>query len=352
MKYSISGIQQVGVGVTDVKEAWAWYREYLGMDIRIFEDASIAGLMLPYTGNEPRERYAVLAFNLQGGGGFEIWQHTGRKPVYADEPHQLGDTGILITKVKSYDLEAAHCYLVRKGIGTLSGIQKDPSGRKFFFLKDPWGNIFQLCESEDFFHTRRPISNGGVSGVVIGVSDIEKSFRVYRDLLGYDQTVYDINGHFADLEYIEGSEGRFRRVLLRHSKPRKGAFSPLLGNTEIELVQSLDREPRQIYRDRMWGDPGFIHLCFDINGMDDLRETCKSHGFPFTVDSAKSFDMGEAAGHFSYIEDADGTLIEFVEAHRIPIVKKLGWYLNLRKRNPEKPLPGWMLRAMRFNRVK
>ncbi len=352
MKYSIAGIQQVGVGVTDVNEAWAWYRACLGMDIRIFEDASIAGLMLPYTGGEPRERHAILAFNLQGGGGFEIWQHTGRTPEYPSDTHRLGDTGIHITRVKSYNIEEVHCFLVRKGIATLSAMQKDPSGRKHFFLTDPWGNIFQLTESDDFFHTRRPHNNGGVSGVVIGVSDMEKSFKVYRDLLGYDQVVYDLNGHFMDFEYVDGSEGRFRRVLLRHSQPRKGAFSPLLGDSEIELIQSLDREPLQIYRDRMWGDPGFIHLCFDINGMDVLRKTCTEHGFPFTVDSSSSFDMGEAAGHFSYIEDPDGTLIEFVETHKIPVIKKLGWYLDLRKRNPEKPLPGWMLRAMRFNRVK
>ena len=33
--------------------------------------------------------------------------------------------------------------------------------------------------------------------------------------------------------------------------------------------------------------------------------------------------MGEAAGHFSYIQDPDGTLIEFVETHKVPILKKL-----------------------------
>ena len=62
--------------------------------------------------------------------------------------------------------------------------------------------------------------------------------------------------------------------------------------------------------------------------------------------------MGEAAGHFSYIADPDGTLIEFVETHKIPIMKKMGWYLNLKNRNPEKSLPTWMIKALRFNRVK
>ena len=103
----------------------------------------------------------------------------------------------------------------------------------------------------------------------------------------------------------------------------------MFGPTEIELVMTLGRKPKKIFKDRLWGDLGFIHLCFDILGMKTLKEECKAKGFPFTVDSdihpsGKPFDMGEAAGHFSYIEDPDGTLIEFVETHKIPVIQKNG----------------------------
>ena len=142
--------------------------------------------------------------------------------------------------------------------------------------------------------------------------------------------------------------------MLTHSHARKGGFSRLLGPSQIELVslQDTTTAPRKIYENRFWGDLGFIHLCFDIVGMKQMEEKCKDNGFPFTIDSSKSFDMGEAAGHFSYIEDPDGTLIEFVETHKIPILKKIGWYLDLRKRKPEKPLPNWMLKALALNRVR
>jgi hypothetical protein len=62
--------------------------------------------------------------------------------------------------------------------------------------------------------------------------------------------------------------------------------------------------------------------------------------------------MGEAAGHWSYLEDPDGTLIEFVETKKIPLMKKWNWYLNLEKRDPHKPLPRWLIGAMGMNRVK
>jgi hypothetical protein len=86
--------------------------------------------------------------------------------------------------------------------------------------------------------------------------------------------------------------------------------------------------------------------------MNLLREECREKGYPFTVDAGDTFDIGEASGAFSYTEDPDGTLIEFVETHKIPILKKLGLYLNLRNRKPEKSLPRWILKAISFNRVK
>jgi hypothetical protein len=86
--------------------------------------------------------------------------------------------------------------------------------------------------------------------------------------------------------------------------------------------------------------------------MSGLAERCAEAGFAFTVDSSNSFDMGKAAGHFTYCEDPDGTLIEFVETHKVPIFEKLGLYLNLRKRNPSKPLPRWMVKMLSLNRVR
>jgi hypothetical protein len=65
-----------------------------------------------------------------------------------------------------------------------------------------------------------------------------------------------------------------------------------------------------------------------------------------------SFDMGDAAGQFAYIEDPDGTLIEFVETHKVPIMKKLGLAINLKNRNPEKALPKFILKALSVMRVK
>jgi len=352
----ISGIQQVGIGVANTREAWNWYREYFGMDIKIFEESAVADLMRRYTGGEPRKRHAALAMNLQGGGGFEIWQFTERKPSAPANLIRIGDLGIYSTKIKSRDVRLTYADFKLKGLDT-SEIAKDPEGKEIFFVKDPYGNIFQIVEGFSWFKRERKKTTGAAYGAIIGVSDIDKAIKLYSGILNYDRFVYDISGTFDDLKGLPGGGRKFRRILLRHSFPRPGFLSRLLGPSEIELIQVIDDKPEKIFKDRYWGDLGFIHLCYDIQGMDALRIECKSKGFPFTVDSDSSldtdtFDMGEAAGHFAYIEDPDGTLIEFVETHKIPIIKSLGWYLNLRERNPHNPLPNFILKALKYSRVK
>ncbi len=354
MPDKINGIQQLGVGVENVHEAWKWYRQHFSMDIRMFEEEAVAELMLAHTEGKPRKRHAVLALNMRGGGGFEIWQHKGKKPEYPAFEIRLGDLGINIGILKTDNVDAAYQKFSKSGLNLLCPNQKDPDKNDHFYLKDIYGNIWEVKNEKDVFRKKEKSVSGGVLGVVIGVKNMEESLKVYQDILKYDQVVYDKTGTFKDFENLPGGKSQFRRILLKHSDIKEGAFSPFFGPSVIELVQVLDREPRDIFEGRIWGDPGFIHLCFDINGINKLREKVKEMGYPFTVDSARaleSFDMGEAAGSFAYIQAPEGTLIEFVETHRIPLIQKLGWYLDFRKRG-HRPLPNWMLKLFRFKRVK
>lgn len=350
MEKIISGIQQVGIGIPDVHEAWTWYRKHFGMDIPVFEEAAVSALMLPYTGGKVHERHAILAINMKGGGGFEIWQYTSRKPVPASFEIKLGDLGIFAAKIKTTDVLKTYEFLKEKNASLFSAPIADPAGELTFFVKDPYGNIFQIIRSSSWFTNSGRSLTGGPSGAMIGVRNMDTSIKFYHDILGYDSIVYDKTGTFNDLENLPGGKSILRRVRVRNSGTRKGSFSKLLGTDEIELISTEEREPVKIFKDRFWGDLGFIHLCYDVKGMDAIKKDCEKRGYPFTVDSAGSFDMGEAAGRFAYIEDPDGTLIEFVETHKIPILKKLGWYLNVKDRDPQKPLPDWMLRLLGLTR--
>jgi catechol 2,3-dioxygenase-like lactoylglutathione lyase family enzyme len=351
MDYFISGIQQVGIGVKDVNAAFQWYNQHFGMDIPVFEEAAEAALMLPYTGGKPHKRHAILAINIKGGGGFEIWQYTSRTPQPPAFEPQLGDLGLFCAKIKTDKIQSTFNDFKATDAKVLGDISENPTGKKHFYLRDPFGNYFEIIEDNDWF-ARGLRHTGGPVGVVVGVSDIDRSIRFYSEILGYDKILFTGENNFADLHALPGGTSVCKRAILTHSEPRVGPFSKLLGTSYIELIQVPDYKPHKIFENRLWGDLGFIHLCFDIKNMQALKQKCESAGHPFTVDGGAGFEMGEAAGHFTYIEDPDGALIEFVETRKIPIMKKLGWYLDLSKRDPAKPLPRWMLKALRFNRKK
>jgi catechol 2,3-dioxygenase-like lactoylglutathione lyase family enzyme len=350
MGYNINGIQQIGLGVEDAEQAWAWYRKVFGMNVPIFRDHATAALMTRYTGDIAHQRYAILAMNLEGGAGLEIWQYTSRVPQ-ASPKIELGDTGVCVVKIKTRSVVEAHKSMVAKGVTIVSEPVVAPDGRKHFFAFDPYSNLIEIIESKSWFQDRNQ-NFGGVAGCIIGVTDVDKALTLYRDILGFKEVVYDESKRFNDFEKLPRGTHSFRRVLLRSSEMRQGAFGKMLGQHEVELIQVAAARPEKIFVNRWWGDQGYIHVCFDVTNMDDLSKVCAQKGFGFTVDSRDSFDMGKAAGHFAYCEDPDGTLVELVETHKIPIIEKIGWYLNLKNRDASKPLPNWILKLLSLNSVK
>jgi catechol 2,3-dioxygenase-like lactoylglutathione lyase family enzyme len=346
MEDIITGIQQVGIGVVDANAAKYFYKDLFGMNVLIFDDESEATLMAKYTGDKIHKRQAILSMNLAGGGGFEIWQFTSRTPTPLPEVH-IGDIGIYAIKIKCRNIVTAHTHFSKNTFVKIADIEKDATGSLFFWITDSFNNCFQIVESTDWFNKNDTIC-GGVCGAVIGVADMDKAIFFYKKILGIEDFVFE-----NTVTINKGMQQKLiKKVLLKKRKNLKGAFTNLLGEVQIELVQVIDSIPQKINQNRFWGDCGFIHLCFDVLNMNVLKENVEAYGFNFTVDSMNTFRMEGASGRFCYIEDPDGTLIELVETHKIPILKKINWYLNLTKRKNNKPLPNWMIKTMGWNKVK
>jgi catechol 2,3-dioxygenase-like lactoylglutathione lyase family enzyme len=343
----ISGIQQVGIGCTDASKTFTWLRKTFGLNVKIFDDEAKAGLMTRYTGDEVHARRAILAMNMNGGGGAEIWQFTSRTPI-AGKKVNWGDYGINAVKFKSTQVEDSY-NITHKNVNCTVP-QNSPAGNLSFLLNDEAGNQYQVVNDNSWFK-KAPFMQGGICGAVIGVSNIDRSILFYQNGFGLNNIVYDVTGIFGDLGE-DAKDKTFRRVLLTFKNPLVAPFSRLLGDVQIELIQALGGTARKVYEDRFWGDTGFIHLCFDVSDMKALKANLEKHNFHFTVDSGDTFDMGESGGRFAYVEDPDGTLIEMVETHKVPVFKKLGFYFNLKDRRSKKPLPNWMVSLMGLNKVK
>ena len=344
----ITGIQQIGIGVKNLRESTLLYKQLFGLDVLIFDDTSDATLMTQYTGDQIYNRHAVLTMNLAGGGGVEVWQYKNRVPKENLIKLKFGDIGIYAAKIKCKNVQEAHRILSLNKEIIVSPIQNCNSNSHHFFITDPHGNNFHIVPGHDWFK-ENGYATGGIMGAVIGVSNMDRSLPFYTNFLGISEIVYDNTDVVHTKENIETE---CRRVLLRKKVTGNGAFNKLLGSVEIELVQRMDGKAEKIFDNRYWGDCGFIHLCFDVLNMEGLKKYASSLGIQFTVDSHESFAMDNAAGRFCYAEDPDGTLIELVETHKIPIIKKLGFYINLKKRNQQKPLPDWMINLLSLSKVK
>jgi len=343
----LTGIQQIGIGIPDVDAAWKWYRAAFDMNVSVFDDAAEAPLMTRYTNGIVEKRRAALALNMAGGGGFEIWQYTSKEPVPVGFDIRIGDLGLYAAKMKSRNVPALHEQLKAKGF-PVGALHSDALGERCFWLVDPWQNSFQVIEGQSWFKAGEGALTGGVGGAVIGVSDMDEAMKFYMQVLGLREVVLDKTGVFSDLP----EQTEVRRVILRKQAERYGAFSKLLGNVRIELIQRMDGTGQKIFEGRCWGDRGFIHLCFDTLDMDALKLKASKLGVEFTVDSGDTFDMGEAGGRFAYMEDPDGTLIELVETHKVPVFKKFGLYFHLKKRGMYKTLPDWMVSLLGINKIK
>ncbi len=343
MSKIITGVQQAGVGVHCVEDAAAYYGQLLGFDVVVFDDTSEATLMSKYTNNCVEKRRALLLMNMQGGGGLELWQFLERKPIDAYELNP-GDLGIYALKIKCRNAVSAHHFFQHQNVN-ISAIDKNAAGENYFWLIDRYNNHFQIVEKKEFFATGKHVC-AGVCGAVIGVNGGEAAKKFYGQLLQNPQCVYSnqpitIDGHT-----------HYTSTLLRKTAATCGAFSKLLGSADVELLVNPAINAKNIYAGRCWGDPGFIHLCFDVLDMDALKNGMQKSGYQFTVDSLEYFGMENSGGRFAYIEDVHGTLIEMVETQKVAIVKKWNWYKKFSNGINQKPLPNIMIKMMGLNKFK
>jgi hypothetical protein len=124
-------------------------------------------------------------------------------------------------------------------------------------MKDNFGNMWEIKNEREVFSIKDKSITGGILGTVIGVKNMDESMKVYQDILQYDEVVYDKTGVFEDFAGISGGDHQFRRVLLKHSDVKIGAFSPFFGRSVIELVQVTRPRTAQYLRRPNLGRSGF-----------------------------------------------------------------------------------------------
>ena len=231
MSYVIQGIQHMGIAVSDMDASLKLYRKLFGLDIPFFDAVAAAPLMDSHCRGETIVKRASMVLNHQGGCAVEVVSPTSFTPKGPVFELRQGDLGIGATMVKTPDIRKMHEHALEILSDKCdSKLVMDPMGRLTFFLRDYDDNLFQILESDNWF-TRNGHPSGGIIGGTIGVSDMDKAFKFYCEILGYDKVVYDKEGTFEDWEHLAGGNERYRRVLLSQSSPGTGGFSSMMGPT-------------------------------------------------------------------------------------------------------------------------
>jgi len=352
LDYRIQGMQHIGVATSDMDRSLRFFRKLFGMDIPFFDSIQAAPLMDSHTRGETITKRASMVMNLQGGCAFEVLRADSFEPVAASWEIAQGDLGITTVQMKTRDIQKMHAHARSiAGDDCDANLSHTPWGAPTFYLQDPDGNRFQILDADDWFENNGHPS-GGVLGCTIGVSNMENAMGLYAEVLGFDQVLFDETGVQPDWNHLPHGSESFRRVRLTQSAPGAGGFGQLTGRTYIELVEAKERKGKFIFEDRIWCDIGFAHLGFDVRGMAALGQALDQKGFGFRCDTADAIGMGETKVHCTYIDDPDECWLEMIEVHKVPIIEKWGLFLDVQKRGADEPLPRWMLKALRFSRVK
>jgi catechol 2,3-dioxygenase-like lactoylglutathione lyase family enzyme len=343
----IHGIQHIGVAVSDMNRTLPLYRKWFGMNIPFFDSVQSAPLMQTFTRQQIITKRASMVMNLNGGSALEVIEPTSFSPSPLPLDFELGDIGIFAVHMRMQNPQEAHSALNKYQVS--SCMEKDPMNCHRFLLQDPDRLYFIAIEDTQIFSKSSAVL-GGVNGLSIGVSDMSASISFYA-LLGFTEVLFRGKGVYPDLFDFPGGNQEVERVILSTKQGAKGPFGAVIGYSKIELICTLNRKGKRIFKGRIWGDTGFVHLGLDIVDMKGLQKKLSSHQIEIECDSETALSMGKTQVHCAYICDPDGILIELIEVYKIPLIEKWGVFLNVHGKRAGQNLPSWLIRLLRFSKI-
>jgi catechol 2,3-dioxygenase-like lactoylglutathione lyase family enzyme len=145
----------------------------------------------------------------------------------------------------------------------------------------------------------------GIHHTAISTSDLQRSVRFYRDLLGFQEVFsssWEIGSEVAD-RIVGLKDSAAQLVMLR------------LGNVCLELFQYASPRPKPGESTRPVCDHGITHICLDVTDIEAEYERLKAAGMRFHCPPQ---DVGggirDAGGiRATYGRDPDGNVVELLE---------------------------------------
>lgn len=151
----------------------------------------------------------------------------------------------------------------------------------------------------------------GVYDIGVGVSDMEKASKCYRDDLGFSTVLFDCIGDIPRLPGIVHQKETMARVVLLEN-PNKGS----VGVGRIRLVQLLSpAKPAPVPAGIGWGEVGVAEVSIQVSDIGALTaELTGQKGYILAMPVAcPPTEPGDRCSLMSYILDPDGGKIEMID---------------------------------------
>jgi catechol 2,3-dioxygenase-like lactoylglutathione lyase family enzyme len=138
----IDGIDHVGISVSSLDRALAFYRDILGM--RVVAEGALDERHDAIT-NLTGVRCKGVMLRI-GSLRLELFEFANPRPRPGDRNRPVCDHGITHIAIRVNDIEREYERLAAAGVAFHCPPQRFPSGNKATYGRDPDGNVFELLE--------------------------------------------------------------------------------------------------------------------------------------------------------------------------------------------------------------
>jgi len=228
-------LKYVAQGVTDLHYADEFFSDFLN-----FKKIKSTGFKEDNISFNLYHEKTSEFLSVEGGAFLQFIEAENSK-LEVIEP-DLSQIGIIGVKINTRKIDLNFFLRRREDMTTQDNIWIKPIKKKHFHVFSE-NLLFQIIDAPNNFFASFKKQNSGIGGAIIGVSDIDKSFDFYSNILGYKKVIFKGDGVFSDFKNIKGGEKKYKRIIIQQTKNQNFKYNNFLGESEIELLQVINEKP-------------------------------------------------------------------------------------------------------------
>lgn len=298
---TMSGVDHIGIGVSDMGASRAFYAE-LGFTDQSFDYTGPLPGLTGLTGHDHSEGRVVYLRagkpTVLGRAGIKLVQLMDRPPPPMPEGQAWGEPGICEVCVHVNGQADFYADLVARGhTGLMEPNEADLDPYQthcgLSYVADPDGAKIELIEWSTLA-AGWPLEEGphGVNHVAFGVSDIERTRAFYQDL-GFTGQLFESDGYFEPMHPWFGDRTPPRQRMMLLTSPIGAALEP---------VQHYPPSPDMRGE---WGHLGTFEFAIGARSIESATEHLGRLGVELVGEPA-CLDVGSGGTwRYAYFRDPD-----------------------------------------------